>query len=334
MINGTTVLSSTTLGSSVNISSLQQVGTIATGVWNGSVIGTGYTTAQVTAVTAGATNTISVTGTTQAPYINLATVTLGTSPTALYKTTVDAYGRISNTGVVSSGDIPNLSATQITNGTLAVAQGGTNLSSYTTGSILYGSGTTISQLTPGTSTYFLRSNGAGAYPSYQALSSGDITGALGYTPTNASSALTGTGSANKLAIWSSTTAVTFDNELVYDSTNNILSIGCLNLTAPTGDAVIGTAVTALDSWSATTYRSAKYLVQTKNSGNTIFQISEALVITDGTNAYLTEYGQIYTSGTTPLITLSADVSGGNVRLLVSGASANNSIRFVKTMITN
>jgi hypothetical protein len=55
-INGTPVLSSTTLGSGVTASSLTSVGTIATGVWNGTTIaiangGTGATTA-MTAATA------------------------------------------------------------------------------------------------------------------------------------------------------------------------------------------------------------------------------------------------------------------------------------------
>jgi hypothetical protein len=55
-INGTSVLSSTTLGSGVTASSLTSVGTIATGVWNGTTIaiangGTGATTA-MTAATA------------------------------------------------------------------------------------------------------------------------------------------------------------------------------------------------------------------------------------------------------------------------------------------
>ena len=41
-INGTSVLSNTTLGSGVVNSSLTSVGTIATGVWNGTTVGAGY----------------------------------------------------------------------------------------------------------------------------------------------------------------------------------------------------------------------------------------------------------------------------------------------------
>jgi len=67
-VNGTSVLSSTTLGSGVTGSSLTSVGTIATGVWNGTAIGavyggtglTSYTTGDL--VYASATNTVSKLG--------------------------------------------------------------------------------------------------------------------------------------------------------------------------------------------------------------------------------------------------------------------------------
>jgi len=67
-INGTSVLSSNTLGSGVTTSSLTSVGTIATGTWNGTAIsvvygGTGLTTApQGTVLVANTANTITALG--------------------------------------------------------------------------------------------------------------------------------------------------------------------------------------------------------------------------------------------------------------------------------
>lgn len=63
-IGGTQVLSNTTLGSGVTFSSLTTLGTIATGVWNGTTIGTGYGGTGLTSYTTGdllyasATNTL------------------------------------------------------------------------------------------------------------------------------------------------------------------------------------------------------------------------------------------------------------------------------------
>jgi len=67
-INGTSVLSSTTLGSGVTGSSLTSVGTIATGVWNGTAIGAVYGGTGLTSYTTGdlvyssATNTLAKLG--------------------------------------------------------------------------------------------------------------------------------------------------------------------------------------------------------------------------------------------------------------------------------
>lgn len=336
-INNTEVLSSTALGSAVVSSSLTSVGTLTGGSWNASVIGTGYTQAKVTAVAAGATNTISVTGPTNAPLINLATV--GTTVTnSLVKITTDAYGRVSGNTPVTSGDIPNLSAAQITAGTLAVAQGGTNLGSYGTGVLLQASGTTISQLSPTTSGLFLRTNGVNTFSTYNALTSSDVTTALGFTPANSSSGITGSGVAGRLTIWSTAGEVTSDIDLVYSTSSNTLSIAHGNITASNLTITIGTTgADEIDNFLKTSYTTAKYLIQVANSisGPAEFQVSEVLVVHDGTTAYLTEYGKMYT-GANPLLTsLSVSIVGGtNVSLKATAATAGAIVRFTKIIMNS
>ena len=79
--------------------------------------------------------------------------------------TVNAQGQLTAAGSTSIA----IAASQVTSGTLAVAQGGTNLSSYTAGDLLYASaGTTISKLALGTTDYVLAA-GATA-PQYVAQS--------------------------------------------------------------------------------------------------------------------------------------------------------------------
>ena len=62
---------------------------------------------------------------------------------------------------------------------LAVSAGGTGLSSYTAGDVLYASGTaTLSKLSAGTNSYVLRTNGSGVAPSWEVqgiFSSGRLT---------------------------------------------------------------------------------------------------------------------------------------------------------------
>lgn len=80
-----------------------------------------------------------------------------------------------------------------------------------------------------------------------------------------------------------------------------------------------TIQTAVDSWDITKYRAAKYIV-TVAQGNS-YQVSEMLVIHDGSTTHNTEYGVIYTTGSM-VASLSTDVNGGTVRLLVT--MVNNS----------
>ena len=50
-------------------------------------------------------------------------------------------------------------------------------------------------------------------------------------------------------------------------------------------------------------------------------VLEALAFQHGSNAYLTTYGEMYTSAA--LATFTADVSGGNIRILATPASTNS-----------
>jgi hypothetical protein len=92
-------------------------------------------------------------------------------------------------------------------------------------------------------------------------------------------------------------------------------------------------LSTVDSFNKTIYRSAKYQIQitcTSGQDANTFQASEMLVITDGTNAFKTEYAIIRT-GARELAVFSVDVSGNDVRLRVTPASSNVlDIRIVRT----
>ena len=71
--------------------------------------------------------------------------------------TVNAQGQLTAAGSTNIA----IAASQVTSGTLAVAQGGTNIGSYTLGDMLYASGTTtLSKLGIGSSTYIMTSSGS------------------------------------------------------------------------------------------------------------------------------------------------------------------------------
>lgn len=164
-----------------------------------------------------------------------------------------------------------------------------------------------------------------------AVTSADITGVLGYTPANSGSVLSGTGSANKIAYWSGSTALTYDSDLAYDAANNILQIGNNHINGSASGIAVSNTITQIDSFAAATYRSAKYVVQVSHA-SAGYQVSEILVVHDGTTAYVTEYGVMYT-GATPLITYSATISAGNVLLQGTGANTSNTVRFTRVTMS-
>lgn len=84
----------------------------------------------------------------------------------------------------------------------------------------------------------------------------------------------------------------------------------IDLANPTAYGSASTGTLTIDTYNATSYRTAKYLVQ----ANTVdsFHSSEAVVIHDGTTAFISEYGMVYSNGS--LFSLSADISTGVVRL--------------------
>ena len=83
-----------------------------------------------------------------------------------------------------------------------------------------------------------------------------------------------------------------------------------------------TTQSAIDTFALTKYRSCKYVIQATDTVSNEYQITEALLIHDGSTAYVSVYGIVMT-GTAELFTLDADVSSGNARLLATGASTNS-----------
>jgi hypothetical protein len=82
-----------------------------------------------------------------------------------------------------------------------------------------------------------------------------------------------------------------------------------------------TTQTALASFATASYGSGKFIVQATTGSNR--QITELLVVHDGTTALATEYAIIKTGDT--LFTVDVDISSGNVRVLVTSASATSTV---------
>jgi hypothetical protein len=89
-----------------------------------------------------------------------------------------------------------------------------------------------------------------------------------------------------------------------------------------------TSQVAVDSFSASTYRSAKYEVQVTSGSN--YHVIELRVVHDGTTTYLAQYGEILTNSS--LGTFDTDISGGNVRLLFTGVNSVSVVKVIREAI--
>jgi len=95
-------------------------------------------------------------------------------------------------------------------------------------------------------------------------------------------------------------------------------------------SVSTTTQTSIDSWDITKYRASKYII-TVTQGSA-YQVSEMLVIHNGSTTFNTEYAAVYTSGSM-IASLATDVNGGNVRLLLTLISSGAATINVKRTLT-
>jgi hypothetical protein len=145
-----------------------------------------------------------------------------------------------------------------------------------------------------------------------------------------------TGTANQITASASTGAITLSGPQDLHSTAtptftgvNVASVTLVDALMGSALATASTSATTIDSWSATTYSSAKYIVQMKKSGN--IEVIEVLVTVDNdNNVYLTEYADVISNAV--IGTTNAVYDSGNVLLQVTGISADTSVKVHKIYI--
>ena len=115
-------------------------------------------------------------------------------------------------------------------------------------------------------------------------------------------------------------------------------------TANTSDATSGVTVTtsntdvdsaseSIDTFAHASFRAAKYFILVDNDSKTETGVVEALVVHNGSDAFITQYGNV-NSGNQDKIVLSAAISGSNVVVSASGNEPNLSLKIHKTLLSD
>ena len=94
---------------------------------------------------------------------------------------------------------------------------------------------------------------------------------------------------------------------------------------------VNTSAVTIDSWSTSTYRSAKYVISVANTSTNEFQATEALIVHNNVNAFI-KADSVF-SGAALIMTFTATVSTNNVILQGIGAANNNTVKVHRVYIT-
>ena len=89
----------------------------------------------------------------------------------------------------------------------------------------------------------------------------------------------------------------------------------------------------LDTWAYASYRGAKYFISVNSNDNTELSNLEAVVVHNGTDAFISVYNEQFT-GNNSLITLTADISGSNVRLRGAGVTPNLRVTMYRILLSD
>jgi len=308
-ITGNTTFSNVVyIGANVQLTTTQLfVGnTTANSVYTGGSIQVANTTNTVTinptSVTVGTTvvntTTIAVgTTTVNSSLVNATSVT-GTSVN-----TVTLYS--SGHANVESLNIANTSATSTVNGSLVV----NNLT--INGTLTYSSsGTATGNLVPAANSFYLLGNSSYVWASI-------------YSTNTYSNNITvyNTLSSNNISVSGNATF-----------SNNINS-GTISQSGTGSRTFSNSSPANVDVVSVSSFRSLEYLVQLTDSTlpTPSYHLTKILVLSDGTNPYITEYGTVYSN--INLGTFTAIINGGNIALQLTPNSANVVCKFTRTAIT-
>ena len=105
------------------------------------------------------------------------------------------------------------------------------------------------------------------------------------------------------------------------------------VTVTTSNTDVDSASESIDSFAHASFRAAKYLIIIDDNAKTETGVAEALVVHNGTNAFVAQYGTINT-GNNDMITLSAAIDGSNLVLSAAGLTPNLSLKIHKTLLAD
>ena len=104
-----------------------------------------------------------------------------------------------------------------------------------------------------------------------------------------------------------------------------------NKIASSNQTVQVDGLAVLDSFAATDFRSAKYIIRASSDYG--YQTIEVLMVHDDVDAFITIYGDISTSDV-DVVEITAEISAGNVELYATSIAANTTVKIMGTYLAD
>lgn len=119
--------------------------------------------------------------------------------------------------------------------------------------------------------------------------------------------------------------------LTSDSNTYLATSANFTVVSASGSTTGTTALTLSTVYASGTYNGGEFIIKATNSTN--IEITKVLVITDGTNVYMTTYGDVYVSA--DLVNVDFTYTGANVNMVVTpvaGTTGTTSIKVTGTLL--
>jgi hypothetical protein len=253
--------------------------------------------------------------------IGLTTHVSGTLPTA--------NGGTNLTSFTSGGALYATSTSALTTGTLPAASGGTSFSTYTTGDIIYASATdTLSKLTAGSNGQILTL--ASGVPSWAASTAATTRTTSTFTATAGQTTFTVSYTVNYIDVFRNGSKLAVTDYTATNGTSIVLNTG-----ANVGDTVETVAYSALSLSTGVTSFSTGTTGLTPTSGTGAITLAGTLATANGgTNLTgFTSGGALYATSTSALTTGTLPVASGGTGVTTSTGTGSTVLSTSPTLVT-
>ena len=162
------------------------------------------------------------------------------------------------------------------------------------------------------------------------VTAGNVTGANLLSANYVTGTLTTAAQPNITSVGTLTSLTTSGN--IVTSGNIKVGATGVGITSNRANVSVTSSATVIDQFAPSNWRSAKYVISA--SGADGYQSVEALLVHDGTDAYITIYGSICSNTSADIIDLSANINGvsGNVAVYAVSNSASCVVNLVSSYI--